>query len=191
MQTQKYSICLTGHRPKDVAQFMGKDVDIYDMHNPYWKRVIAKLCQIIKREMIVHPSGLELHSGLALGADTAWAAAIMIAKRHYGDRITFVADCPLPTQSSHWSKSSQAIWRKIISSADIVKYTTTGKYTEGIMEKRNLQMIKSCHTCIAFWSGKPYGGTANGVRDARKFGLEILRLDPRDFTVKLQNKQAA
>lgn len=189
MKTQKYSICLTGHYPKDVKQYMQKGTDIYSMHNPYWKRVIAKLCQIIKREIIVHPEGLELHSNLALGASVAWAAAIMIAKRHYGNRITFAVDC-IPNQSAHWSKPNQAIWHKIVSSADIVKCATASKYNNDIKENCNLQMIKACHTCIAFWSGKPYGDAANCVRNARKFGLEILRLDPRDFTVKLQNKQA-
>lgn len=190
MKTQKYSICLTGHYPKEIKQFMESGTDIYSMHNPYWKRVIAKLCQIIKREMIVHPEGLELHSNLALGVSTAWAAAIMLAKRHYGDRITFVVDY-IPAQSNHWSKSNRAIWNKIASSADLVECTATGKCNSDITENCNLQMIKSCHTCIAFWSGKPYGDTANCVRDARKFGLEILRLDPRDFAAKLQTKQAA
>ena len=190
MKTQKYSICLTGHYPKEVKQYMKNGSDIYSMHNPYWKRVIAKLCQIIKREMIVHPNGLILHSNLALGADTAWAAAIMLAKRHYGDKITFIAHC-VPAQSNHWSKSNRAIWHKIINSADIVKCTATGENNSDIIKNCNRQMIQACHTCIVFWSGKPYGDTANSVRDARKFGLEILRLDPRDFAVKLQNKQAA
>ena len=190
MKTQKYSICLTGHYPKEVKQYMENGSDIYSMHNPYWKRVIAKLCQIIKREMIVHPGGLTLHSNLALGANTAWAAAIMLAKRHYGDRITFIVDY-IPDQSNHWSKQNQAIWHKIVSSADLVKCAATGKHNCDTIENCNLQMIKACHTCIAFWSGKPYGDTANCVLDARKFGLEILRLDPRDFAVKLQNKQAA
>lgn len=187
MKTQKYSICLTGHYPKEVKQYMKNGSDIYSMHNPYWKRVIAKLCQIIKREMIVHPEGLELHSNLALGASTAWAAAIMIAKRHYGNRITFAVDY-VPAQSANWSKPNQIIWHKILNSADIVKCTATGN--SDITENCNLQMIKACHTCIAFWSKKPYGDTVNCVRDARKFGLEILRLDPRDFAVKLQNEQA-
>lgn len=51
MKTQKYSICLTGHYPKEIRQYMKNGTDIYSMHNPYWKRVIAKLCQIIKREL--------------------------------------------------------------------------------------------------------------------------------------------
>lgn len=190
MKTQKYSICLAGHYPKEVEQYMKNGSDIYSMHNPYWKRVIAKLCQIIKREMIIHPGGLTLHSNLDLGAGVAWAAAIMIAKRHYGDKITFVVDY-VPAQSTNWSKQNQAIWHKIVSSADLVKYAATGKHNIDTIENRNLQMIKTCHTCIAFWSKKPYGDTANCVRNARKFGLEILRLDPRDFAVKLQNKQAA
>lgn len=161
-----FRICLTGYRPKDVAQFIDGG-DIYSMHNQYWVRVINRLYHIIADELRKHPTGLELHSGLALGADTAWGAAILIARKHFGRRIQFVADCPLPTQASHWAKSSQRIWQILIDSADRVDYTSSGAYTPSVMERRNLQMIVPSDLCIAFWSGKQFGGTYNDVRDAR------------------------
>ena len=66
-----FRICLIGHRPKDVTQFINSG-NIYDMHNSYWVQVINRLYHIIANELRKHPEGLELHSGLALGADTAW-----------------------------------------------------------------------------------------------------------------------
>lgn len=178
-----FRICLTGHRPKDVTQYMDSNSDIYSMHNPYWKRVIGKLVYIIREQLSQHPEGLELHSGLALGADTAWAFAILIARKRWGhENIRFIADCPLPTQACRWAKSSQQIWQKLINSADRVDYTSTGKYTPSVMEMRNQQMINPSDLCIAFWDGKQFGGTFNGVRDAEKNGVKILRLDPRSFS---------
>lgn len=111
-------------------------------------------------------------------------AAILIAKKRFGRRVQFVADCPLPTQASHWAPDSQRIWQTLIDSADRVDYTTTGAYTPGIMEERNRQMIVPSDLCIAFWSGKQYGGTYNGVRDAKQNGVPILRVDPAQFATK-------
>ena len=182
-ENRSFRICLTGHRPKDVTQFI-ESGNIYDMHNPYWVQVINCLYHIIANELRKHPEGLELHSGLALGADTAWGAAILIAKKRFGRRIQFVADCPLPTQASHWAPDSQRIWQILIDSADRVDYTTTGAYTPNIMEERNLQMILPSDLCIAFWSGKQHGGTYNGVQDAKQHGVPILRVDPAQFATK-------
>lgn len=178
-----YRICLTGHRPKDVVSFMPNGSDIYDMHNIYWRRVMGKLVAIILSNLQQHPEGLECHSGLALGADTAWAYAILIAQKRVANPnlIKFVADCPLPTQACRWAKTSQSIWQKLINIADQVNYTSTGEYTPSVMEKRNQQMIIPSDLCIAFWSGKKFGGTYNGVRDAINHHVPILRLDPRDF----------
>ena len=174
-----YRICLTGHRPKDVAQYMKSGSDIYSMSNPYWERVIGRLCAIIRDQLNQHPEGLELHSGLALGADTAWAFAIVLAHKHFGsDLIRFIADCPLPTQASRWSAESRKIWQELINTADRVDYTSQGPYTPSVMERRNQQMILPSDLCIAFWNGKTYGGTYNGVRDAKGAGIPILRVDP-------------
>lgn len=175
-----YRVALTGHRPKDIARFC-QGQNPYDLHNRFWMSAMNTMLAHVAELLSQHPEGLELHSGMALGADTAWAGVIVIARKRFGaDKIRFVADCPLPTQASRWPAQSQATWQKLVSLADDVRYTTTGPYYKACMEERNQQMINPSDECIAFWSGSTAGGTANGVRDAMNAGCRIYRIDPAD-----------
>lgn len=178
-----YRICLTGHRPKDLAQYMPEGASPYDLHNPFWMATIREFLRVISSQLSAHPEGLELHSGMALGADTAWAGAIVVARNRFGsDKIRFVADVPLPTQANRWPKRSQQIWHHLVDLADEVVYTSQGPYKPSVMEARNQQMILPSDLCIAFWDGKPYGGTFNGVQDAKKSPkTTLLRINPADI----------
>lgn len=183
MEKSMYRVCLTGHRPKDVAQFMPQGCNPYDLHNQFWMGLMNNLLTHIKDLLDQHPEGLELHSGMALGADMAWAGVIVVARNRFGaDKIRFVADCPLPTQASRWPQKSQAVWQHVVSLADTVNYVTEGAYYPSVMEERNQMMIKDCDECIAFWSGKDHGGTYNGVQDARKNNVQIFQIKPQTVT---------
>lgn len=158
---------------------MAPGLDPYDLANPYWQAVAKVLANHIKDLLKQHPDGLELHSGMALGADTIWAKVIVAARKHYGfNKIKFVADCPLPTQPSRWPKTSQQTWQKLVDQADVVNYVTKGQYYPAVMEERNQMMINPSDECIAFWSGSKTGGTANGVRDARQNQVKIWHITP-------------
>lgn len=176
-----YRICLTGHRPKDLQQFMPDGANAYDLHNSFWLAVINRLYGVITAELQLHPEGLELHSGMALGGDMAWAGAIVVARQRFGaDKIRFVADVPLMTQANHWRKSTKIAWQHLLDLADEVKVTSDGPYTPAVMEARNQQMINDSDLCLALWTGeiRPHSGTCNGVRDALNAGVDLYRLDP-------------
>ena len=93
-----YYIALTGHRPKDVQQYMNGE-NPYDYDNQFWTQSRNSLMDLIEQRLQEHPEGLELHSGMALGADTVWAQAIVSERQKHPDQIKFVADVPLPTQA--------------------------------------------------------------------------------------------
>ena len=178
-----YRICLIGHRPKDLTQYMPDGASPYDMHNSFWMASIREFFSVISSQLSKHPEGLELHSGMALGADTAWAGAIVVARNRFGsDKIRFVADVPFPTQANRWHKRSQQIWHQLIDLADEVVYTSQGSYSPALMEARNQQMILPSDLCIAFWDVRQYGGTFNGVQDAKKSPkTTLLRINPADI----------
>lgn len=174
-----YRICLTGHRPKDLVAYMN-GANPYDYTNAFWTAARQVFDRLIADQLAHHPNGLELHSGLALGADTVWALAIISARQKFGaDRIQFVADVPLMTQASHWTRAGQQLWQHLVDAADRVDVTSDGPYQPCIMELRNQQMIFPSDVCIAFWNGKDHGDTFNGVIDAASHHVPILHVDPR------------
>lgn len=175
-----YYIALTGHRPKDVQQYMNGE-NPYDYDNQFWTQSRNSLMNLIERRLQEHPEGLELHSGMALGADTVWAQAIVAERQKHPDQIKFVADVPLPTQASRWPEPSQKLWRSLVDQADEVKITSQGPYRPQVMELRNQQMINPSDETVAFWNGRQQGGTANGVRDAQKAQVRITQISPQSI----------
>lgn len=174
-----HRICLTGHRPKDLVDYM-HGANPYNYSNPFWRSARRVFDWLIADSLAHHPEGLELHSGLALGADTVWAQAIIAARQKFGaERIRFVADVPLMTQATHWTPDGQRLWQHLVDSADQVDVTSDGPYQPRVMELRNQQMIFPSDVCIAFWNGKDHGGTFNGVMDAASHQVPIIRVDPR------------
>lgn len=174
-----YRICLTGHRPKDLTAYMA-GANPYNYSNVFWRSARHVFDRLIANSLAQHPEGLELHSGLALGADTVWAQAIIAARSQFGaDRIRFVADVPLMTQASHWTQAGQQLWQQLVDAADRVDVTSDGPYQPRVMELRNQQMIFPSDVCIAFWNGKDHGGTFNGVMDAASHHVPIIWVDPR------------
>ena len=67
------SISLTGHRPNKLAG--------YDLSKPYYTRLRNRLIAIIEHSLAKYDI-VECHSGMALGADTVWAQAIVYCKEN-------------------------------------------------------------------------------------------------------------
>lgn len=74
----KLTMALTGHRPQKLAG--------YDLQQPYYERMENQLIKLIKTAL-KRCDKLELHSGMALGADTVWARAIIRMRDQYPDRL--------------------------------------------------------------------------------------------------------
>lgn len=176
-----YSISLTGHRPNKFSQFV-QNGNPYDLNDPYYQKMQQNLEELIQKRLKQHPQGIECRSGMALGADQVWAKAICYMKQQYPDKIKFVADVPLKTQGARWQKDSQKLWHDLLDQADEINLATTGAYSPSCMEKRNQIMISNSNECIAVYNGDKTGGTANGVRDAEKFGCQVTRLNPADLS---------
>lgn len=165
------SIALTGHRPDKLAG--------YDMTRPYYDRLRNHLIMILET-IIDRYDIVECHSGMALGADTIWAEAIIHCKEKHGDRVMFVADIPDYNQPSRWTRQSQEVWHDLIAQATLVNtyQKNDGMSYAYVLNQRNIGMISECDILLAVYDGTP-GGTANAVRYAQKKNKSIVRIDPK------------
>lgn len=108
-----FVISLTGHRPDKLWG--------YNLNHPKYQQLKETLENIIFTA-ISKFGKIECHSGMALGADTIWAQAIVNMKNKYPDKITFVADIPCHGQESVWPKSSQTEYHKLVSHSNTQIY---------------------------------------------------------------------
>lgn len=181
-----YAISLTGHRvwqnDKSKLDPTAKDRDeAYDMSRPAYRNIQQHLEDIIEESLKNHPT-ITCRSGMALGADTLWAEAIVKMKEKYPDRIRFAADIPSLYQASQWKMKSKKRWLELLQQADEVNDWNSGEpYKKGCEEIRNQNMIKRCDTLIAVFDGSK-GGTYNGYHDGINYGKQIYRVDPKEFT---------
>ena len=168
------SISLTGHRPSNLAG--------YNLKQPYYDRLRQRLIRIIERALDKYPV-VECHSGMALGADTVWAQAIVECQQKYGrDRIRFIADIPDEKQTSRWiNKADRDRWKDLADKADEIHqyaHQNVGRSYAYILNQRNIGMIKACDILIAVYNGDATGGTANGVREGIRMNKFISYIHP-------------
>lgn len=166
------SIALTGHRPTKLAG--------YDRSAPFYRRLQDELLRVSLRALHSSAEPLTLHSGMALGADTVWAEAILTLREVYPDRVRFTAHVPFPGQPDRWPAESQNHYRRLLAQADEV-HTYGTEYTSQVMQLRNVGMIDACDTLIAVYDGSERGGTANAVSYARRVAKPIIQLHPERF----------
>ncbi len=118
-------------------------------------------------------------SGLASGADTDFAeAVIMLKKKH--PFITLEAALPCPI---YVPKRSTALYEKresLLRECDTVSVISE-KYYRGCMSKRNKYIVDSADLILAIWNGEKHGGTWNTIRYSQKCGREIKYIMLSDF----------
>lgn len=166
-------ISLTGHRPTKLGGYNTKT-------EPY-KRLQKDLEQFIRMRTFLHDA-VVCHSGLALGADSVWAEAILAMKSEFPDIVKFHADIPMMTQADRWFDESKEKWQYYVNAADTK--TVYGSVIDGdkhqaikLLNDRNKGMIAAADIVLAVWDGTP-GGTANAVKYAQKLQKDIRIVHP-------------
>ena len=114
------------------------------------------------------------YSGMAMGFDLLAAETVLSLKGRYPD-IRLIAVVPFRRQNCRWPSIEKERYQKIISQADRV-IVLSEYYFKGCLLRRNDFMLE--HSCgvIAFYDGKPYGGTFYTCREAGKRGMDIVNL---------------
>ena len=113
-------------------------------------------------------------SGMAMGFDLMAAETVLSLKGRYPD-IRLIAVVPFRRQSCRWPSMEKERYQNIISKANRV-IVLSEHYFKGCLLRRNDFMLE--HSCgvIAFYDGKPYGGTFYTCREAGKRGMDIVNL---------------
>lgn len=178
---KEYHISLTGHRPNVLGGWDIQTPEYYQLQGDLEAYIQLKL----KEHEIVY-----CHSGLALGADTIWAKAILAVKGLYPERVKFVAECPMTNQPNKWvSYSDKQYWHHLMENADI-----TNIYDEDFAEHntrqnairalfaRNNGMINACdELLVLMWVDTTSGGTHGAYKYAQKKNKHTVWIDPSKY----------
>ena len=154
------TVCFTGHRPPKCYE-----------SDPALREAIAA-----EIEAALAAGYTTFMGGMALGADTVFAEEVL-KRRQNGTPLCFVAAVPCETQDARWSFDQQRRYRQLLAQADTV-VVMCERYEPYCMNARNRYMVENSRRLIAVWDGSN-GGTANTVRLAEEYGLEIRRIYPR------------
>ena len=131
--------------------------------------------RLIEAVSLACKSGITcFYSGMAMGFDLMAAETVLSLKGRYPD-IRLIAVVPFRKQSCRWPSMEKEHYQKIISQADQV-IILSEHYFKGCLLRRNDFMLE--HSCgvIAYYDGKPYGGTFYTCREARKRCMDIINL---------------
>ena len=151
------SLAFTGHRTVPVEK---------------QDEIRARLVEAVS---VASKSGITcFFSGMAMGFDLMAAETVLSLKGRYPD-IRLIAVIPFRIQSCRWPSMEKERYQNIISRADRV-IVLSEHYFHGCLLKRNDFMLE--HSCgvIAFYDGKPLGGTFYTCREAGKRGIDIVNL---------------
>ena len=152
---RSYTCCFAGHR--DV----GNDSEYIEM----------KLTEIL--ESLINRGVIYFGTGGARGFDTIAALTVLKMKRYY-PQIKLILVLPCKNQTKGWNKSDIIKYDYVISAADKVRILSEN-YNDGCMLQRNLHLIKHSSICVCY-KRKDVGGTAYTVRQALKYGLEVVEI---------------
>lgn len=161
---KKAVCCFTGNRPPRLP--WGSDES-----SPLCREVKLLISDEAERKI---KQGYSLFvSGMALGADTLFAEAVLELKKKYP---SIALECALPcaNQSDGWSKDNKLRHAKICNAADYVTVLAP-EYRDGCMIKRNRYMVDKSSAVVALCFSMS-GGTKSTLDYAKKKGVEITVL---------------
>lgn len=149
---------VTGHRPKHLTAA-----------EQAWSQVALHRAAWRLRSVYGTVHGI---SGLALGADTWWAMAVLASG------MDLHAYIPFEAQSATWPAADQAVWHELRRRASSVTVVSDGGYDVRALHARNEAMLADADLVVALYKDGTPGGTASAIAKARRRGQPILLLDP-------------
>ncbi|WP_051799308.1 DNA-processing protein DprA [Catenuloplanes japonicus] len=137
--------------------------------------VSAELTLLCRRLRDQHGTTTGL-SGMAQGADTLWAEAVLAAG------LDLWAVIPYEAQADRWPDADRARWQRLRDSATRTLVAAGPPATRGesaeAMFRRNDMLVDHSSALVCVWDGRRSGGTWRTVRYAADLGRPIIRLHP-------------
>ncbi len=112
--------------------------------------------------------------GMALGFDML-AAEVVLSLKSDLPNLKLVAVVPFKEQSARWNYSEQARYQSILARCDDVVILSEVYYNGCLLRRNDYMLVHSCGL-IAFFDGKPQGGTFYTCRKAKSLGMDIINL---------------
>ena len=123
----------------------------------------------------LHQSGYRnFINGMAMGFDLLAASAVIALKRRFSD-VKLIAVVPYRNQSEKCSDYEQKRYQYALQNADEV-IVLREKYCNGCLLRRNDYMLAHASGLIAYYDGKPKGGTFYTIRKASESSMPIINL---------------
>ena len=162
--------CVTGHRPSGFPWLYGEDSK--------FQSVYEKLLYERIESYITENNVTDFISGMALGVDMDFAAAVLKLRKKYSS-IHLHCAIPCRDQTKLWNRHDVARYNKILKRADF-SIIMSEKYTRNCMLERNRYMVDKSDYVFAVWNGERHGGTWYTIEYAKKnhkpVGILNLRL---------------
>lgn len=167
---------ITGHRPKRILA-----EDIYNWKNPkaveIRKWMVEKLLDI-KEQADKENKQVVVANGMALGVDL-WFAAVCVKLN-----VPFIAFLPCKNQDKLWGEEYKRLYKKALSKASEIRYTTNEDYKEPkCMLDRNEQMSswlseQKNSILISVCNEKGRSGTKHMISVSKKNGVKNINMNP-------------
>ena len=114
------------------------------------------------------------YCGMALGFDML-AAEVVLALKAELPQIKLIAVIPFKGQIARWNYKEQVRYHSILSRCD-EQIVLSQTYYNGCLLRRNDYMLANSCGLIAYFDGKPQGGTFYTIRKARSMRMDIINL---------------
>lgn len=116
--------------------------------------------------------------GMALGFDMAAAEAVLrLRQTAAGDGIRLVAVVPFAGQPQRYPRPERQRYERIVAAADEIVCLADG-YSPECYARRNDFLVDSSSVLVAWYDGRPHGGTHYTIARARRRRLRIINLRP-------------
>ena len=161
-------VTVTGHRPQHL------DGD-FTLTSPLWSWIAARMDMCLVR-------ATHLRCGMAVGVD------LLAAERAYLLGVPYTAYVPFEGQAEKWPHESKIRYARVLSRASSCVMVNEGGYAAWKLHARNQAMLTGTaredaepfpDCLLAVWDGRGSGGTYQMTLLARKLGVSIERIDPR------------
>lgn len=154
-EKRMHRVCFTGHRPEKLSR----------------PEIAIKTDLEVQIRQAVADGRNVFITGMARGVDI-WSAQIVLKLRNDGMTIRLICAYPYDGFEAGWSQSWQREYKRILKSADLVKYICAG-YCRSCFQIRNKWMVNHSSMVIAVFSNDTKGGTKNTIDYAHMTGVPV------------------
>lgn len=141
---------------------------------PYEQQMALKEAVRTKVKLLYAMGITDYYCGMAIGFDLLAAETVLSLKTAL-PMLRLIAVVPYHGQSDAWSKIEQGRHAAVLAKADEV-IVLSERYFNGCLLRRNDFMLSHVCGVVAYFDGKPKGGTFYTCREARRKHLDIINL---------------